>query len=297
MIFEKLKLLWAKAPPTQPLIIQKPSVSVAKQTRQRFVEFGAGFGDVVTLMYTSDRYNSLEHIGDEDVTVVLMCHNPFVRELFQWHPNADRLKIMDLGFWWPKEDAERRAFHKLPPAQPFVYQVQKSCRFYPSPEDIGILQYLYSLNGYVLINASAGGLDRNIPSHLCERSIDVFLEAGYTVVVIGRTYGENRAEVKIADRPNVVNLIDCLSIPGTALAIEKASGVFCCHSSVSLLSWHLRRPVFLLYPEDVKKRDFHSVHQYTIGKDFPTTMHMEFSEYSVEKARRFISIMGGKKKL
>lgn len=281
-MFEKLKALWAPpAPPPPP----------APKT-MRIVEFGAGWGDVVTLMYTSTRYNSLERINaNEVVTVVLMCHNPFIKELFQWHPKAAQMTVRDLGFWWPKDDAERRAFHQLPPAQPFVYDLQKSCTFYPGANDMSVLRHLRSLDGYVVINAAAGGPDRNIPVELCERSIDLFLEAGLTVVVIGRTYGQNRTEVNLRERPNVINLIDCLSVPGTAVVLEHAAGVFCCHSAVSLLSWYLKRPVFLLYPEDVKRRDFHSIHQYTFGKDYPTTMHMEFSEYTPEKVKRFIALL------
>ncbi len=285
-MLDALRSLFRKKP--EP---QKPPAPAGSH---RFVEFGAGLGDVVTLMYTSARYNSLESIGPEErVTIVLMSHNPFAHELFKWHRNAARMEVRDLGFWWPKEDAEKRAFHKLPSAQPFVYEVQKSCRFYPSPEDLATLSYLESLGGYVVVSASAGGTDRNIPAETCERAIDVFLEAGYPVVVTGRTYGDIRKEVPIRPRADVINLIDCLSVPGTAMALEQASGVFCSHSAMCLLAWHMKRPVFLLYPEDVRRRDFHSVHQYTIGKDFPTTMHMEFSEFSDEKAKRFVKIMGG----
>lgn len=256
-------------------------------------EFGAGLGDIVTVMYSSDRYNCLERLApDEQATVLLMSHNPFAKELFQWHPKAKQLTVLDLGFWWPKDDAERRAFHKLPPTQPFIYQRQDSCAFYPSPEDLQVISYLRSLGGYVIVSAAAGGFDRNIPVELCEQSIDLILQRGYTPVVIGRTYGQNRAEVALRGRPGVVNLIDGLSVPGTALALKNAAGVFCCHSAVCLLSWHLKRPVFLLYPEHVKVREFdREAHQYTFGKDWPTTRDMEFSAYSQIKLEEFLSIL------
>lgn len=255
-------------------------------------EFGAGLGDIVTVMYSSARYNALDKLGpDEKATIVLMSHNPFAKELFLWHRNSSRFEIKDLGFWWPKDDSEKRAFHKLPPAQPFVYEPQESCRFYPAPSDHQTLEYLHSIGPYVVVSASAGGPDRNIPKELVERTVDVFLRCSIPVVVIGRTYGEHRSEVPVDERPDVINLVDRLTIPGTAVAIEKAAGVFCCHSSISLLSWRLKKPVFLLYPEDVRKRDFHSVHQYTIGKDYPTTIHMEFSQWAAPHAERFVTIM------
>lgn len=293
-MLELLRSLFRKTPVPAPVPIPiRPPVPV--KPRDTWSEFGAGIGDMITLFYTSSRYNCLEQLrADEKATVLLMSHNPFAKEFFLWHRNAHQLEIKDLGFWWPKDDAERRAFHKLPAAQPFVYEVQKQCRFYPAPSDLGALRYLRSLDGYVIVSASAGGPDRNIPNDLVEKSIDVFLEAGYTVVVVGRSYGENRHEVEIRQRPDVINLVDRLTLPGTAVAVEQAAGVFCCHSSICLLAWRMGRPVFLLYPEDVKKRDFHSVHQYTIGKDFPTTLHMEFSEYNPEKAVRFVDLMGGR---
>lgn len=273
------------------LFWKKESPKVMKPMRH--IEFGAGLGDQITLAFTSDRYNCLERLEPrEQVTIVLMSHNPFSKELFQWHPKAKQMIVRDLGFWWPKDDAERRAFHKLPTAQPFVYQRQESCRFYPSPEDGQTLGYLGSLGGYVIVNAAAGGIDRNIPVEICERSIDLILKRGYTPVVIGRTYGSNRAEVAVRERPGVVNLIDGLSVPGTALALQGAAGVLCCHSAICLLSWYLKRPVFLMYPEHVKVREFdREAHQYTFGKDYATTRHMQFSEYTPQKFEQFLSIL------
>lgn len=290
MIFEKLKS-FLKQKSTTPAII--PTIAPSIQKKHRFTEFGAGLGDVVTLMYTSSRYNSLEQIAeDETVTVVLMCHNPGTKDLFRWHPNASRMKILDLGFWWPKEDVERRTFHKLPPAQPFVYQLQPSCKFYPDPNELQTLGYLKS-KPYIIFSVSAGSTDRNIPDSIYEQAIDLALQAGFSAVVIGNSYSHNgRVESKVKSRPDVIDLVDCLSVPATALAIESASAVFCCHSAVCLLSWYMKRPVFLTYPKHVKDREFHSIHQYTFGKDFKTTDHMEFSEYLPERFSTFLKGLG-----
>lgn len=275
-MFEKLMAFAFPAPSTKP---------------PRIVEFGAGLGDVVTLMYTSTRYNSLERIEkDEAVTVVLMCHNPHVRELFLWHPKASQMKIMDLNFWWPKEDAERRAFHKLPSAQPFIYEPQKSCNFYPNPEERHIFDYLKSQGPYLLVSASAGSADRNIPQNIYEEAIGAALDRGLKVVVVGRSYKHNgRVELEVKSRPNVTNLIDCLSVPATAKLIERASAVFCCHSAICLLAWYMKKPVFLLYPRHVKEREFdRPAHQYTVGKDFKTTTHLEFGDYKREIFDQFV---------
>lgn len=257
----------------------------------KWCELGAGWGDAITVMYTSSRYNDLELLEPgEQATVVLMSHNPHVRELFQWHPKRAQLIIRDLGFWWPKDDAERRAYHKLPPAQPFVFKLQEKCSFYPSPEDQKILGQISSGGPYVVVSVSAGGVDRNIPAAIYESAVDGILKAGLKVVVVGRSYvHHDRVEQAVKVQSNVVNLIDRLTIPGTAKLIERAAGVFCCHSAICLLSWYMKRPTFLLYPEHVREREFHSAHQYTFGKDFPTTRHMEFSKYAPASLEEFLS--------
>lgn len=267
---------------------KKPEVQKAGTTK--LVEFGGGLGDTITLFFTSDRYNCLETLeGKDAATVVLMSHNPHVHELFRWHPKRSKLTIRDLGFWWPKDDAERRVFHKLPSAQPFVFKLQGKCNFYPSSEDLKILGQLTSGGSYVVLSGAAGGLDRNIPQHLCEQFADLAIARGLKVVVVGRTYGENRVEIRLRERPGVIHLIDQLTIPGTAKLLEGASAVACPHSGICLLSWYLKRPVFLLYPQHVRDSHFHSIHQYTFGKDYETTRHMLFSECSSARIEEFLS--------
>lgn len=270
---------------------EEPALLTSPRPAQ-LVEFGGGLGDTVTLMYTSDRYNCLERLEpNERATVILMSHNPHVHELFRWHPKKPQLTVRDLGFWWPKDDAERRARHQLSPAQQFIFKLQEKCSFYPSPEDLKILGPVKSGGPYVVLSGAAGGLDRNIPQSLCEQFADQAIAKGWKVVVIGRTYGENRAEIRLRERPGVVHLIDRLSIPGTAKILEGAAAVVCPHSGVCLLSWYLKRPVFLLYPQHVKDAHFHSVHQYTFGKDYEGTRHMLFSECSPEKIQEFLSVV------
>lgn len=262
-------------------------------------EFGAGLGDVITLIYNSERYNILEKLSPEDrAMVVLMSHNPYSRELFLWHPKVRQIDLRDVGFWWPWEDEQKRSEHHLPPAQPLRLIRQESVKFYPSPEDYAILQTLESFP-YVVMSAAAGGLDRNIPDGICE-DISQWItdrgqrEFGLRVVVVGRTYGAGkRAERRFTPRAGLIDMIDRLTVPGTIELILRSRGVVCCHSSMCLIAWYLNRPVFLLYPKHVKEREFdRPAHQYTIGKDSPTTVHLEFGSYNRSALDRFIDIAG-----
>jgi hypothetical protein len=256
-----------------------------------WVEFGGGLGDTITLMYTSDRYNCLERLEPgEQATVLCTSHNPFVPELFRWHPKRDQITVRDVGFWWPQEDAEKRAKLGLPPAQPFVFKLQEKCRFYPSGADdrwVRDIMAAAERKPYVVIAASAGGKDRNVPLGLCEQFVDLAVARGYTVLIVGRTYGENRHEVRPRPRPHVFDLVDRLSVPGTGALLEGAGAVLAAHSGMCLLSWYLKKPTLLLYPQHVRDTHFHSVHQYTFGKDFPSTRHMLFSECTKDRIGEF----------
>lgn len=266
----------------------------------RFIsEFGGGLGDMVTLIHWSDRYTRLETLGSEErAQIILMCHNPFAKELFLWHPKTTQFDIRDCGFWWPWEDAEKRKLHGLGPAQPIVLSRQDAVKFYPSPEDLEIIETLESFP-YVVVSAGAGGRDRNIPDRIYEEVVQTVVERGHReyglrVVTVGRTYNETlRSEPKFIPRGGIVNLIDRLSVPGTLELIARSVGVFCCFSAVCLSAWYAAKPVFLLYPRDVRDREFlRPPHQYTFGKDFKTTMHVDFDNYKRSDADLFVTMVG-----
>jgi hypothetical protein len=258
----------------------------------KWIRFAGGLGDIANYMWTSDSYNCLDRLeSDEQATVVLVCHNPFAKELFQWHPKRSRFSVKDLGFWWPNQDAEMSRKHGIPREQPYVGMLQERCNLYPSPEDLRVLGELRKCAPYIVMSTSAGSVDRNIPSPICEQAVDLAIGLGFKVIQVGRTYGESRSEVKLLGRPGFLNLIDRLSVPGTALALEGAAGIFTCFSASLLFSWHLKRPVFLLYPEAVGGREFHCVSHYTFGKDNPDTRHMAFSGYSRERFIEWLSIL------
>jgi ADP-heptose:LPS heptosyltransferase len=260
-------------------------------------EFGAGLGDVITLIYNSDRYTRLDHLKPkEKAMIVLMSHNPHSKELFLWHPKASQFDIHDVGFWWPWEDQQKRAQHGLPPAQPLHLTPQGSVKFYPSPEDFKVLDTLTSFP-YIVVNTAAGGVDRNIPKHIYDDAVRTICEDGqrnheFRAVVVGRRYSpEKRTEHDFIPRPGLVNLIDRLTVPGTIELIARSRGVFCCHSAICLIAWYLKKPVFLTYPKEVGEREFGKPpHQYTLGKDWPTTIHLEFDKYSNREMKRFLEI-------
>lgn len=264
----------------------------------RFIsEFGGGLGDVITLIHWSDRYNRLSELQEgERALIVLMSHNPHAKEIFLWHPKASRFDIRDLGFWWPWEDVQKRSVYGLGPAQPLVLKKQEKVEFYPSPEDRAFLETLDSFP-YIVISAGAGGNDRNLPRPVYEDIAQAICEKGhreygFRAVIIGRTYNSQaRQEPQFIPRGSLINAVDRLSVPGMIELLARSSGVVCCFSAVCLAAWYLAKPVFLAYPTDVRDREFFKpAHQYTFGKDFPTTMHLTFHSYARKEINTFIEM-------
>lgn len=257
----------------------------------RFVEFGGGLGDVFNAIYNTDRYASLERLApDGKATVVIVSHNPHVKELFEWHPKRAQLTVMSLGYWLPSEDAEKRRLHGIPPAGPQIRSYQASVAYHPSPEDLAIVRQVRSRGRYVVI-ASAAGTEpsRDLPKGMREDALEASVGRGYRVVLLGRGYKLfARAEHEWKQGPMVDNLIDRLSVPGTAEMVLGAEAVVTCHSALCILSWHARKPTFVGYPEYVYKRHFERMDEHSFGKDRSTTVHLEFSRYDRSKFAGFL---------
>lgn len=255
------------------------------------MEFDGGLGDVFNAMYNTDRYVSLERLGPgEQATVVIVSHNPHVKELFEWHPKKAQLTVKNLGYWLPSEDAQKRALHGIPPAAPHASLYQASVNYYQSREDLEIVGRVKSLGKYIVISSAAGTEpSRDLPKTVREDALEAVIERGYRVVLLGRGYKLfARAEHEWRQSPMVDNLIDRLSVPGTANVVLGAEAVVTCHSALCILSWHARKPTFVGYPEYVYKRHFERMDEHSFGKDRSTTVHLEFSRYDRSKFAGFL---------
>jgi hypothetical protein len=48
-----------------------------------------------------------------------------------------------------------------------------------------------------------------------------------------------------------------------------------------------------MYPKEVRDREFFKPpHQYTLGKDWKTTMHLDFGSYSRKEIATFVEMVG-----
>ena len=190
--------------------------------------------------------------ANSTAVVSLMCHNPYLAEVFQWHPKADRIHVLDFGFttpFHPWENAEWRIEHGLPEGSPVPALCPlKSLRFYPSPEDEAVLSELEA-KPYIILAATAGPAGQDDPTGNSRdpggRSYRVRVQRGR-----GRpesVFPSASGPVTSRRPPGSSNLVDRLSVPGVAQAVKRAAGVMSADSAVLHMAWQEHRPVFLLY--------------------------------------------------
>lgn len=263
--------------------------------QQLYFEYGGGLGDVVNHVFWHSCYRYIEELGPEDkARVVLLSHNPYAKEFFLWHPKRHLLEIENLGYTHKGNDPDWRKEKGLPvPPKCDHPHSSAQIRFYPSPDDSEWIKMALNHTPYVIFSVSAGQQDRTIPVGIVDNATRRAFAKGFKPVFVGRNYVHHwngcstppvpkRKEVE----PNslALNLIDRVSVPGVLELIRNAAGVFACHSSMCLASWHLNRPVFVLYEKNTKERYFSGEFVgYSFGAGRPDGDHGLFEEYTGEK--------------
>ena len=261
-----------------------------------YLEFGGGLGDVFNQMYSRGTYNVLRDLGpEEEARVCLVTHNPFVWELFDNHPKRKQMLIEDLGYWHTAEENKvNRATHAMPEpgANGLLPEKDKSIRFYPMPEDRKVFDEVYKAGSgpWVVLAATAGLSDRSIPESILLDVLPKLEAAGCLVLVVGRDYDRHgrkefvpyfnpgRKEFVPYFNPRMLNLVNRLSVPGTAWLVQVCAGLVTCHSALNILAWHERVPQLLLYPHSVWERHIQHRDQWAFGVDYPECFHVDFGD-------------------
>lgn len=240
------------------------------------IEFEAGLGDILLQIYRTAGYRFLNHIQcDEEATVLLLSSNPHVPELFQWHPNADRMKIL----YVPADTrvALVRQRCNLAPNPSSVPDCDCPIVFYGSPSDAAVR----FPKKYIVLAAGAGTSSRIIPQHIIDWVLQLGAEYRIHIVAVGRNYIDERrdtirSEPRIPDAPFSINLVDALTVPGVCNVVKQAAGVICSHSAVCMLAWLEHIPTFLLYGYDVWERHVQLNDGYCFGLAHYGNQHAQF---------------------
>jgi hypothetical protein len=258
-----------------------------------YQEYVGGLGDAILRMYFSGEvwYKLLERLPPKEHAVItLMCHNPYLAEVWQWHPKRKQIHVVDLGFttpFHPWENKEWRVANGLPPEAPCPpHAPAATMEFYPSISDWKLLTPLMSNEPYIVLAATAGGAGKSFPDEVRRSVISAITKARFKCLVVGRSmYLKREGRDRDAEPAfGVIDAVDKLSVPGMIEAVKGAAGVVSADTSVLHAAWQEHRPVFLLYnqwtAENLVPR---GPGGYMQGIDRPDTDHMQFSEYTNER--------------
>lgn len=263
------------------------------------VEVRGGLGDAFITFHETDAYERICAMGPQEEAVVsILSHNPFVDEIFKWHPFKDRIKILKARFFFHEHTntPQRRnagLADNPPPANP--KRARKPVPFFPSPEDEKILATKLPKGPYLAVAPTSSGMEienRNLPQTVIDTAFAICKIRNIPVVILGRSYQGPHAYKQGfvgGTQDGVVNLTDQLSVPGTAQVIKRARAVLAAHSALLLLSWYERKPVFVCYPLKYFHADFNNpISPFVFGKNYPETDHMLFTDYRPARFATFI---------
>jgi hypothetical protein len=263
------------------------------------VEVRGGLGDAFITFHETTAYERLEALApDELATVCIISHNPFIDELFRWHPKISQIKVINSRYFFHEyDDSGKRADAGVFPKTPVPHPTRERqpIRFYPSPEDVNLLADELPKEPYLAIAPTASGMEienRNIPYSVIIHICAAAKISGIPVVFLGRTYQGPHAPKQAPVRPSghqIIDFTDRLSVPGTAEVVKRARATVCAHSALLLLSWFERKPNFALYPPKYKWHDFDNPSPFGFGKDYPETTRALFSEFMPSKFIAFLS--------
>jgi glycosyltransferase involved in cell wall biosynthesis len=263
-----------------------------------YLEYGGGLGDVFSQLHQRGSYNVLRDLQPgERAKVAIISHNPYVKELFEWHPKRHQIDVLDCGYWHGQEaDAAGRLKHRLPApgANGRLPVKDASIEFHCPSEDDDYIAGLLK-DGPVLLLALAAGLpNRTIPQELVDQIVPLLRADGrFNLVSVGRTYERHgRKEHTLSFyRNDVIDAVDRLSVPGTAKLLQASVGLVTCHSALNLLGWYLHTPQLLLYPESVFHRHIARPDQWAFGINFPETVHCQFNHFTPAHMERFLGLL------
>jgi len=264
------------------------------------VEFGGGMGDVFNRMTMDEAYPNLMNMTDEDTCeILLVCHNPFIKEMFDWHPKKSQLDVKWFGYWGPENERENKIKFNLSLDGPINPPGPKGVpKFYPCQEDIKLLEDIKEFSKgrkLIVVQATAGCSDRDIPEPQMKKMLADLETRNCVVVGVGRNYqrSDRYGEFKYDDYPEVLSMVDRLSIPGTVELIRQASGVIACHSCVCLMAWNFRIPNILTLPRAINHIngiDRGEKNQWTFGLFQPETRLVYSEDYSMSKMDEFLDL-------
>jgi hypothetical protein len=263
------------------------------------IDLCGGLGDAFIKIHETVGYELLETLKPEErASVRIISHNPFVREIFSWHPRRDQIDVYVANFFFlDYENPALRRSAGVPeiPEQPLPSRQRAPVKFYPSPGDFVVIEQELPRGDFLAVAPTASGMEienRDLPPEIMDPSVAAAQTAGIPIVLLGRTYSGPHPPKDRYFRPvgpGIVDLTDRLSVPGTAEVVRRARALLSAHSCLLLLAWYARKPSFVTYPLRYAEADFRNPNSpFAFGRDYPETVHMPFNGYSRRAFEKFL---------
>lgn len=252
------------------------------------IEYGGGLGDIINQIYKRYSYQFLNTLNLEDLCdIILITHNPFAKEIFEYHPKKDNFVIHDIGYIYNRSELEKVLASKNLSMVQIFNPTDGEIIFYESETD---KKEKEGLSNYLVLAPQAGTKDRDLPESVVEVIVnELKKETDFKIVLVGRTYerkGKNN-DLTVYTKFSDIDLTDKLTVPGTLNLIKSSKGLITCHSSLNIAAWHNNIPQILIYPEHVKKRHFLNLDEWSFGKDYSNTVHFSIKEFNFQFINKF----------
>lgn len=227
-----------------------------------YFEFSGGLGDIINSVIAMDMFRKLDALKpNEQVVIVLACHNPDAPDLFLYHHLSKQLFILSLGAPNGSDPAYRKR-HGLPPKSVSHTPVRNPAPFVPrfSESDRAILTTFPDKFVAFSVTASGGTIeDRSIPSPIYTNATQVCLAKGLKAVFLGKRYpnlihGDHKPFVSHNESEpppleGVISAIDRFSVSGSLECVRRSVATVVCNSAIMNASFKMRKPTFYITTE------------------------------------------------
>jgi hypothetical protein len=219
---------------------------------------GAGLGDVARRLYLTDTYDLLGTFT-EPASILSFSHNPSALDFFRFHPNSQRLVLIDAGHIYmallhdrnvERKDINRRVFEICGFTDTdFIARRRepKPIGFFHAPDVIS------DAKGHIVIHAFGRGWG-NWPETVCEavrsalRDMPVPVRAFVICATHISTDGRRMMESFPCDLPHVT-VLQNLSAPAAFSLVASASRFIGTISSLAQVAAFEGIPSLVLHPE------------------------------------------------
>lgn len=247
-----------------------------------------GLGDIINQLFYFPLYEHIfEQSKNKKIIINLCSANPFSKEIFDYLPNKNNLKINVFDNYYKIltsiniKDREEffKNFNKNNIDLNSKYNLLDYSKkpngyldFYIKLEEREIIDDLLKSNKKIIVFSPCSGKKHTTPSkQYCEKIIE-YIPEEFVIIKIGRDYvamsDENtryNTEYKFENNHKIIDLTNKLSVPATLELVKLSSGIITSDTSILCYGSILYKPMFVMLSnknKDLYKNYKENMHYY-----------------------------------